>query len=919
MTRARELARLANENVFTAEDYNSPVEVGINSTSPSSTLDVRGDLKVGTAIQAGTAGVVTATEFSGSIGTFSGAGSFGGNLDVTGNVTIGGTLTYEDVTNIDSVGIVTARAGVNVSGGQLLVGSGVTIGNAGVATFSGTSDIHLLDNVQLNVGDGSDLTLLHNGSNSVIANTTGLFVIKGDSLHLKNYAGSEAYLTATADGSVDIYYNNSKKWETTKDGTITTGIATATSFDSTSSSTFNDRVYWKSSGTTKMSTLASNAGMNWQDSVKAEFGNSGDLKIYHESNVNYIYGGSTNFPTVFMTNATERVRIKGDGETNIGTGATTIAKFCLTGASNGGHQIIGQASNNVAALDVYSQHGNDANKLSFAVSDNRTGSKSNSFVVRGDGKVGVGTDNPGTVMHLLASDTYLTMQAGSASGNGGILFKDSGGTQNSVILYDFDDDYLKITTNDDTERLRITSSGNVDINGTPPWTVSGGDYRNLSISGQTASSSGFIWLGNGAAASNADFDVARIRLCNGGTEVAQIAASTYTSATDDGRLTFSTKSTSASITERIRIQGNGQILYSAAGGDNTITSKRTNAAGSNGNYFFQLNANNTDNNTVGSLGFHRDTAVDDSRLVLSTRATGGSNTERLRIASDGEVFIGDGFGVTDRSTLLSVSGTNQDPTGSWAQVGLYSNDSQAADKGGSIGFGGQDGTTTKQQFAAIKGAKENSTSGNYAGYMTFFTRPNGAVTQERMRISSDGVTVVHGGGTNYGPWPGGASINTTSMAMINTGSSGTTNWGWAIRGNSGDVQWCLERIKDETSFDDSNIKFRVYNNGNYLFAGTDQSDRDVKENILDITGTSLDKIKQLKPRTFNFIESEGYSTETKTGFIAQEVASVIPSITNGTDGQKDMGVDYNGLVAHLVKAIKELSAKVEELESKLNN
>ena len=119
MTRARELARLANENVFTAEDYNSPVQVGINSTDPTSTLDVRGELKVGTAIQAGTAGVVTATEFSGSIGTFSGAGSFGGNLDVTGNVTIGGTLTYEDVTNIDSVGIVTARAGINMSGGPV--------------------------------------------------------------------------------------------------------------------------------------------------------------------------------------------------------------------------------------------------------------------------------------------------------------------------------------------------------------------------------------------------------------------------------------------------------------------------------------------------------------------------------------------------------------------------------------------------------------------------------------------------------------------------------------------------------------------------------------------------------------------------------------------------------------------------------
>ena len=103
-----------------------------------------------------------------------------------------------------------------------------------------------------------------------------------------------------------------------------------------------------------------------------------------------------------------------------------------------------------------------------------------------------------------------------------------------------------------------------------------------------------------------------------------------------------------------------------------------------------------------------------------------------------------------------------------------------------------------------------------------------------------------------------------------------------------------------------------------MFAGSNSSDRDLKENILDITGTSLDKIKQLRPRTFNFIESEGYSTETKTGFIAQEVASVIPSITNGTDGQKNMGVDYNGLVAHLVKALQEAITEIETLKTKVS-
>ena len=39
------------------------------------------------------------------------------NLDVTGNISVGGTLTYEDVTNVDSVGIITAQAGIHVTGG----------------------------------------------------------------------------------------------------------------------------------------------------------------------------------------------------------------------------------------------------------------------------------------------------------------------------------------------------------------------------------------------------------------------------------------------------------------------------------------------------------------------------------------------------------------------------------------------------------------------------------------------------------------------------------------------------------------------------------------------------------------------------------------------------------------------------------
>ena len=63
-----------------------------------------------------------------------------GTITATGNVSVGGTLTYEDVTNVDSVGVVTARTGVKVlAGGISIVGGGATV--AGIATFHDGADI----------------------------------------------------------------------------------------------------------------------------------------------------------------------------------------------------------------------------------------------------------------------------------------------------------------------------------------------------------------------------------------------------------------------------------------------------------------------------------------------------------------------------------------------------------------------------------------------------------------------------------------------------------------------------------------------------------------------------------------------------------------------------------------------------------
>ena len=96
-----------------------------------------------------TTGIITASNgFSGNIsgvaGTFTGNVS-GVNGTFTGNFTIGGTLTYEDVTNIDSVGLITARNGLQVLAGITTISGQTNLTNtnvtAGIATVAGQANL----------------------------------------------------------------------------------------------------------------------------------------------------------------------------------------------------------------------------------------------------------------------------------------------------------------------------------------------------------------------------------------------------------------------------------------------------------------------------------------------------------------------------------------------------------------------------------------------------------------------------------------------------------------------------------------------------------------------------------------------------------------------------------------------------------
>lgn len=180
------------------------------------------------------------------------------------------------------------------------------------------------------------------------------------------------------------------------------------------------------------------------------------------------------------------------------------------------------------------------------------------------------------------------------------------------------------------------------------------------------------------------------------------------------------------------------------------------------------------------------------RLMFLTTADGAASlTERMRIDSAGDVYIG----KTSSSTYgkLSLYDTYQTVAAAVADVsGLYicSTDSMAINTGGTLSFGGSYTGTTETRFAGIAGLKENVTDNNYAGYLAFYTRPAGSAPVERMKISSTGGLIVNGGNV----YDNDISFNDTSAGKshaLYTLSTGTPGMYFDHRAtsNTGTFSW----------------------------------------------------------------------------------------------------------------------------------
>ena len=415
------------------------------------------------------------------VSTFAGLESTG-DLVISGNVSVGGTLTYEDVTNVDSVGIVTARIGVKVPAGEVTVGNNIQLGNAGVITatsFVGSSQIGIQSGgVQI----GAGITQL----NFIGAGNT--FAVNGNTIDVSIQGG--------AGGSVD-----SDAQENTVAGTLAGASLDGTAERNTlygyeagndiTSGDDNTCIGWQSGD--KITTGYKNIAVGSEALDNCDTGNR-NVAVGWEA-ARSLDSGYNNVALGNMAGrswggADECIAIGAHAASNFGLGTRVIA---MGGESVwlGGTDVIGLGKQTM--LRGGSQTGGIG--IGYYAGQNNVGDY-NIYIGYEAGK-GFG-NSPYTTGEYNLSLGYRSLYAVS-SGNNNISIGHSTGTtittgSNNILIGNNVQASSATATNEVVigERLRITSSGITSVTGT--LQVNGNNYpsagplsnRNLIINGNFA-------------------------------------------------------------------------------------------------------------------------------------------------------------------------------------------------------------------------------------------------------------------------------------------------------------------------------------------------------------------------------------------------------------------------------------------------
>jgi hypothetical protein len=343
-----------------------------------------------------------------------------------------------------------------------------------------TGDVDLADNGKLLLGNADDLQVYHDGSNSYVKEIgTGDLILQGvAAVRLQGGGNSENMVVGNQNGSVDLYHNNSQKLATTSSGIDVTGTVTA------------DGLVVDGVGRIEETGAAARLTIARTDAANSAASASLDLMENNAANVSFgdvaSFGyrlevdGSTNKFNIISGNQTatkKRFSIDRDtGDLSLYEDTGTTAKFfwdasaqetTVTALNNTTTTYPLKVSNSAGSLVTgYGAYGMNMPAGSEYTMD------INGDLVIDAANVGIGTSSPATKGHFFSS---TTMDQLSVDGIGaietGVNFKNSGTTYgqiyfNNVFPYDmsmmqqYTSGSLILGTND-TERMRIDSSGNV--------------------------------------------------------------------------------------------------------------------------------------------------------------------------------------------------------------------------------------------------------------------------------------------------------------------------------------------------------------------------------------------------------------------------------------------------------------------------
>ena len=261
---------------------------------------------------------------------------------------------------------VTSGSNIYFTGGNVGIGDtspsnplSVTGASAfnGDVTFTGASynvtwdksadDLIFNDNAKAAFGTSSDLTLYHDGSQSIINDTANRLQIRSDHIELMTAAGkNEYYLQATEDGAVELYYDNVLKFATSADGTSLTGNATVAGTVAPSANATYNLGY----NSQRWNDIYMKNDMFINDDGRICWGDGNDLQIYHDGSHSHIKDSGTGILSVNtnqfqLTNAADtEVIINAVENGNVALYYDNSKKFETTSAgttTTGNHVVVG--------------------------------------------------------------------------------------------------------------------------------------------------------------------------------------------------------------------------------------------------------------------------------------------------------------------------------------------------------------------------------------------------------------------------------------------------------------------------------------------------------------------------------------------------------------------------------------------------